>query len=130
MVTFVAQMKEWIRKIVRVLAAAALVTVGVKHFVQPDFFVRIVPQSLPAPLLLVWISGVFEIAGGIGLLVPRVRREAAIGVVLLLIAVFPANINMAMHPALGGSWPPWALWTRLPFQAVFIAIALWVSRGE
>jgi hypothetical protein len=48
--------------------------------------------------------------------------------VLLLIAVFPTNINMAMNPALGRSWPPWALYTRLPFQFVFIAIALWVSR--
>ena len=114
--------------VVRVLAAAAMVIVGVDHFVNPDFFTRIVPQALPSPLLLVQISGFFEITLGLGLLVPRVRRAAGIGLVLLLVAVFPANINMAMHPALGGSWPPWALYTRLPFQVVFIAIALWVSR--
>jgi uncharacterized membrane protein len=120
-------MKERIRRTVRVLAAAALVAVGVDHFVKPDFFTRIVPHSLPAPLLLVWISGFFEVIGGLGLLVPPVRRAAGIGLVLLFVAVFPANINMAMHPALGGSWPPWALYTRLPFQVVFIATALWVS---
>ena len=121
-------MKERVRKVVRVMAALAMIGVGIDHFVAPDFFVRIVPRLLPAPLVLVWVSGFFEVLGGAGLLVPRVRRAAGIGLVLLYIAVFPANINMCLHPELGGSIPLWALWLRLPFQLLFIALALWVSR--
>ncbi len=121
-----------VRAVVRVMAALAMIGVGIDHFVAPDFFVRIVPRVLvlfpAAPLLLVWVSGFFEALGGVGLLIPRVRRAAGIGLVLLYIAVFPANINMCLHPELGGSIPLWALWLRLPFQLVFIALALWVSR--
>jgi uncharacterized membrane protein len=120
--------RERARAIVRVIAAVAMIAVGIDHFVQPDFFVRIVPRVLPAPLLLVQVSGFFEALGGIGLLIPRTRRAAGIGLVLLYIAVFPANVNMVIHPELGGTIPLWALWARLPFQAVFIALALWVSR--
>jgi len=120
--------KERVRSVVRVMAALAMIGVGVDHFVAPDFFVRIVPRVLPAPLVLVWVSGFFEALGGLGLLIPRVRRAAGIGLVALYIAVFPANINMCIHPELGGSIPLWALWLRLPFQLVFIALALWVSR--
>ena len=121
-------MKERVRSVVRVMAALAMIAVGIDHFVAPDFFVRIVPRMLPAPLVLVWVSGFFEAAGGVGLLIPRTRRAAGIGLVLLYIAVFPANINMCIHPELGGSIPLWALWARLPLQLVFIALALWVSR--
>lgn len=120
--------KERVRSVVRVMAALAMIGVGIDHFVAPDFFVKIVPRVLPAPLVLVWVSGFFEVAGGAGLLIPRTRRAAGIGLVLLYIAVFPANINMCLHPELGGSIPLWALWLRLPFQLVFIALALWVSR--
>jgi uncharacterized membrane protein len=120
--------RERVRSVVRVIAALAMVAVGVDHFVAPDFFVRIVPRFLPAPLLLVWVSGFFEALGGVGLLIPRTRRAAGIGLVALYVAVFPANINMCVHPELGGSVPLWALWLRLPFQIVFIALALWVSR--
>jgi uncharacterized membrane protein len=121
-------MKERVRSVVRVMAALAMIGVGVDHFIAPDFFVKIVPRVLPAPLVLVWVSGFFEALGGVGLLIPRTRRAAGIGLVLLYIAVFPANINMCVHPELGGSIPLWALWLRLPFQLVFIALALWVSR--
>jgi uncharacterized membrane protein len=121
-------MKERVRSVIRVMAALAMIAVGIDHFVAPDFFVKIVPRVLPAPLVLVWVSGFFEALGGVGLLIPRTRRAAGIGLVLLYIAVFPANINMCMHPELGGSIPLWALWIRLPFQLVFIALALWVSR--
>jgi len=121
-------MKERVRNVVRVMVALAMIGVGIDHFVAPDFFVRIVPRALPAPLVLVWVSGFFEALGGVGLLIPRTRRAAGIGLVLLYIAVFPANINMCIHPELGGSVPLWALWLRLPFQLVFIALALWVSR--
>ena len=120
--------KKKVRKIVRVVAAVAMMAIGVDHFVHPDFFLNIVQKALPAPLALVLASGFFEVLGGLGLLIPRVRRAAGIGLMLLFIAVFPANINMVVHPELGGSLPVWALWARLPFQFVFIAVALWVSR--
>jgi uncharacterized membrane protein len=116
------------RVVARWLAALAMIAVGIDHFVQPAFFVRIVPRALPLPLVLVQVSGFFEVLGGVGLLVPKVRRAAGIGLVLLYVAVFPANINMVVHPELGGGIPLWALWARLPFQLVFIALALWVSR--
>jgi uncharacterized membrane protein len=105
-----------------------MITVGVLHFAIPGWFVSIVPAALAAPVVLVIVSGFFEILGGVGLLLPRTRRAASIGLVLLYIAVFPANINMVVHPALGHGIPEWLLWSRLPLQAVFIAWALYVGR--
>jgi uncharacterized membrane protein len=118
-------------QILRLLLAVAMVVVGVLHFVAPDGFVRIVPATLPAPLALVYVSGAFEIAGGVGLLIRPLRRAAAYGLIALYVAVFPANVNMAIHRIpLSGSTPPpaWILWLRLPFQAVFIAWAYRVRR--
>src|SRR4051812_49208535 len=99
--------------------------VGALHFVRPEAFVRIVPSALPAPLMLVYLSGAFEIAGGLGLLVARTRRLAAWGLIALYVAVFPANLNMALNdiPFGEGPTPPALLWLRLPFQLVFIAWA-------
>jgi uncharacterized membrane protein len=113
----------------RAVLASGMIGVGILHFVVPGFFVRIVPSALPAPLTLVLVSGVFEILGGVGLLVPRVRRAASFGLVLLYLAVFPANVNMTLHPEIGAGFgiPEWAVWARLPLQAVFIAWALWVG---
>jgi uncharacterized membrane protein len=120
------------RLILRVVLAAAMITIGIDHFVQPSFFVRIVPSILVPPgataLLLVQVSGFFEVLGGLGLLLSRVRQAAGVGLALLYVAVFPANVNMVIHPALGGDIPLWALWVRLPLQLVLIALALWVSR--
>ena len=76
------------------LLAIFMVAIGVLHFVRPKPFVRIVPKFLPAPLALVYISGFFEILGGIGLLIPETRAWAAWGLIALYIAVFPANIYM------------------------------------
>jgi uncharacterized membrane protein len=109
--------------------AAGMTIIGVLHFVAPAPFVSIVPSFLPAPYVLVIVSGFFEILGGVGLLVPRVRRAASFGLVALYLSVFPANINMVLHPELGQGLPLWSLWARLPFQVLFIAWALWVGRG-
>jgi uncharacterized membrane protein len=117
------------RKRLRVVLAVGMIAIGIGHFARPQAFVGIVPAFLPAPLLLVLVSGFFEVLGGAGLLVPRGRRAASVGLVLLYVAVFPANINMVVHPELGGGAPVWALWLRLPFQALFIAWALWAGGG-
>ena len=108
-----------------------MVAVGVLHFVSPGGFVKIVPAWLPAPLLLVLVSGFFEILGGLGLFVRRAHRLAAWGLIALYIAVFPANINMAIHGIQpdGTHIPVALLWARLPFQALFIGVVWWLSRS-
>ena len=79
------------------LCAASYIIVGVGHFTDPDPFVSIVPPYLPAPLLLVHISGFFEVLGGLGLLIPNTRRAAGWGILALLVAVYPANIHMLVN---------------------------------
>ena len=109
--------------------ALMMVGGGIMHFVAPRAYARTVPSFLPGPLMLVWVSGVFEILGGAGLLIPSTRLWAAWGLILLFLAIFPANVNMAVKRiGFGKKSPPaWALWARLPFQAVFIAWAWWVG---
>lgn len=122
-----------LKRAVTYLAGLAMVGVGVGHFANPDPFVRIVPDALPYPLALVYISGFFEILGGLGLFHPRTRRAAAWGLVALYVAVFPANINMAINEIQlteGGDLPVWAMWARLPLQAVFIGVAYWLTRPD
>ena len=97
------------------------------HFIVPAPYLRIMPPALPWPDALVAISGAAEIAGGIGLMIPSARSSAAIGLIALLIAVFPANIYMATAQIRfnGIAGEPWAQWLRLPLQA---AIIWWVWR--
>jgi uncharacterized membrane protein len=122
-------MERW-RGRSRVVLATFMVAIGMVHFVVPGPFVNIVPRALPAPLALVFVSGFFEVLGGVGLLMPRARRAASVGLVLLYVAVFPANVNMALHPELGQGIPAWALWGRLPLQVLFILWALWAGRPD
>ncbi len=120
-----------IENALRWVLGLAMIGIGVAHFVNPAPFVAIMPPYLPAHYELVLISGFFEIAGGIGLQVPQTRRAAAIGLVLLYVAVFPANVHMAMAgitPPGAPEIPRWAAWARLPFQLVLIAWAGWYAR--
>jgi uncharacterized membrane protein len=108
---------------IRLLAGPFFILAGAMHFIIPRAYQRIVPSYLPAHATLVYASGVAEIAGGIGLVSRTWRRPAGWWLIATLIAVFPANVEMARHPeeypkVPGGSK---ALWARLPFQAVFIA---------
>jgi uncharacterized membrane protein len=117
----------------KVVLAAAMVAVGIAHFVAPEGFVRIVPAFLPVPLILVYVSGFCEMAGGAGLLLPRTQRAAAWGLIALYVAVFPANINMAIHHIQMNDQTPMPvamMWLRLPFQALFIAWAFWFTRRD
>jgi uncharacterized membrane protein len=119
------------RPVLRVVLAVAMMSIGVAHFAMPGTFEAMVPAALPAHGLLVAVSGFFEILGGVGLLVPRTRRAASFGLVLLYLSVFPANVNMLLHPEQWPGIPVWSLWARLPFQVLFIAWALWVGKtGE
>ena len=120
-----------LKRIFRAISGLSMVAVGILHFASPSGFVKIVPAWLPAPLFLVLLSGFFEIAGGIGLFARRFHRAAAFGLIALYIAVFPANINMAIHDIqpVGAHIPVVLLWLRLPFQAAFIALAWWLSRS-
>jgi len=112
------------------ILALGMIAIGILHFAQPKPFIRIVPKFLPAPRALVYISGFFEIAGGIGLLLPATRVAAAWGLIALYIAVFPANVYMLTHDVSLNPKKPiprWALWARLPLQLVFIAWAYWFT---
>jgi len=118
--------KPWFK----ILLAVGMVGIGILHFVQPKPFIRIVPAWLHRfnPRALVLVSGFFEIAGGIGLLLPRTQQLAAWGLIALYVAVFPANVNMAVHRiSLNPKRPipTYLLWLRLPFQLLFIAWAWW-----
>ena len=115
--------------VLRVLFAAFFVVAGVTHFTNRDFFISIVPPYLPWPEMLVYVSGVVEIVLGVLLMVPATTQIAAWGLIALLIAVFPANIHMAMNPQLYPDTPLAALLIRLPVQGVLIAIAYWFTRG-
>lgn len=95
---------------------------GIAHFVKPRPFVEMIPENLPKRKEIVYASGVFEILGGLGLLFPPTRRLAAKGLVTLLYAVFPANLNMAIDNKINsGTVPRWLLWARLPLQFVMIS---------
>jgi uncharacterized membrane protein len=120
-------------KLSRLALAALFIGAGAMHFINPGPFVAIVPPFLPAPRLLVFVSGVAEIAGGVGLLWPRTRKLAALGLIALLVAVFPANIYGAVHGMQfrGAPVPTWLLWARLPLQPLLIAwvyFAGWKAR--
>jgi len=112
------------------LAAAFFVMAGVGHFTNAEFFVSIMPPYLPAHLALVYLSGVFEILGGLGILLAATRRAAAIGLLALLVAVYPANIHMAVHPELFPEMSPGLLYARLPLQFVFMLWVWWATRSE
>ena len=103
---------------------------GVMHFVKPDFYEAIMPDYLPAHRELVYASGVAEIAGGLGTLHPRTRRVASWWSIATLLAVFPANVDMALHPEQYKDVPGGAvaLYARLPLQALFIAWAYAAGR--
>jgi uncharacterized membrane protein len=105
----------------RRLTGAAFVGTGLLHFVKPRYYEAIMPDYLPAHRELVLASGAAEVAGGAGLLAARTQRAGGWWMIATLIAIFPANVHMALHPERYPRIPPWALWLRLPLQAVFIA---------
>ncbi len=110
------------------LLATFFIVAGIAHFVRPGPYIGIMPDWVPAHALMVALSGAAEIAGGLGVLFTGTRRVAGIGLILLLIAVFPANIQMLLNGTHDAK--PWwymaALWLRLPLQPLMIR---WVARA-
>lgn len=109
------------------LLAMVMVTAGTMHFINTDFYLRIMPPYLPLHRELVYLSGFFEVALGLLLLVPSFSRLAAWGIIALLIAVFPANIYVYQNQQLFPGSPMLHL-LRLPLQAVFILWSYWHTR--
>jgi uncharacterized membrane protein len=103
-------------------AAFAFLFTGVSHFANPARFIEMMPPFIPAHAEMVMISGAAEIAGAVGLMIPATRRAAGIGLLALLIAVFPANVYVAMAGKTIEGMPSssWYYWVRLPFQYVYI----------
>ena len=116
------------RKLVLFGLSAFFIYFGVDHFINPDFYLSIMPPSFPLHEEAVYISGFFEIAGGIGVLIPRFRKIAGWGLVALLIAVYPANIYMAISPEAFPDIPIEMLYFRLALQFLFFYWAYSVTR--
>lgn len=106
-----------------------LVFTGISHFTfMKEDFVRMMPPSIPQPRAMVYFTGVCEIAGAIGLLIPDFRRAAAYALVAFFVAVLPANIHAARAGVTLRGRPATNLWLRIPMQILFIAIAVWSAR--
>ena len=119
-----------IKSFLIIISSIFYVIVGIKHFIEPEYFLSIVPPYLPYHLELVYISGLFEILFGLLILFPKYRYYGAIGLILLVVAVFPANIYLAQskeaQEAIGATQEI-ATW-RLPIQGVLIWIAYFIRR--
>ena len=118
-----------LKGILRGFLAANFVAIGVAHFVRPEPFVAIMPPYLPLHLELVYLSGLFEILGGLGLIVSPTRKYAAWGLIALLIAVYPANIHMLVNEVYIEGLPKskLMLWLRMPVQFVLMFLVAWSS---
>ncbi|MFT4946505.1 MAG: putative membrane protein [Natronomonas sp.] len=100
------------------------IVAGILHFANPAFYLQIMPPFLPAPLALVYLSGIAEIVVGVGVLIPQTRHYAALATVALLVAIYPANIYMAVSGVMGSEIVRWG---RLPLQGVLVLWALWYT---
>ena len=120
---------ETFKFITKVIFGLVFIAAGANHFINPKFYLSMMPPYLPWPYRLVILSGVAEVALGVGLLIPQTSQYAAWGLIFLLIAVFPANIHMATNPEVFPTIPSLMLWLRLPLQGVLILWAYWYTRG-
>ena len=106
------------------------ISVGISHFTDPNWFLQIVPPYLPYKLELVYISGFLEIILGIMLIIPSIRSYAGWGLIMLLIAVYPANIYLAQTNGAAMKTSSIVAWGRLPFQFLFIYLAFWHTQTK
>lgn len=118
------------RKIVLLSLAIFFIYFGTDHFTNPDFYLSIMPPSFPLHHEAVYISGLFEIIGGVGILIYRFRKIAGWGLFALVIAVYPANIYMAITPSAFPDIPIFILYFRLGLQFIFLYWAYTITRKE
>ena len=118
----------WWKKLVLFGLSAFFIYTGIHHFVNPDFYLSIMPPAFPLHAEAVYISGFFEVVGGVCVLIPRLRKIAGWGLVALLVAVYPANIYMAITPEAFPDIHVALLYVRLVFQFVFFYWAFSVTR--
>ena len=120
------------RRIALLLLSAFWTFGGVNHFLNPAFYVAIMPPYFPAHLELVYLTGILEIAGGVGVLLPATRKLAAWGLVGLLLAFMPVHIHMIANSEIfvAQGVPYWALWARLPIQVLFLVWVWWATRPD
>ena len=112
------------------IIAVFFIAGGIAHFVVTDSYIAAMPDYLGYHKEFIIISGVFEILGAIGILVPQTRLLAGYGLVALIIAVYPANINMALHPEKYTDISELFLYIRLPFQFLFMWFVWWAIAPE
>ena len=117
----------WHDSILWALSVMILFTASAHFTSLKEDLIKMVPEQFPFPRQIVFVTGILEILGAIGLLIPQVRTAAGICLAILFVAMFPANIKAAIKkvPLRGQSATP--LWLRLPMQVLFIALALWVA---
>ncbi len=108
------------------LLAVFFTLAGLNHFLNPGTYLGLMPAYLPWHRELILVSGAAEMAGGLAVLVLRLRTLAGWGLIALLVAIFPANLHVALHGWEGVPIPAWVLWARLPVQGLFIGWVWWV----
>ena len=112
------------------LLSVLFVAAGINHFLSSGIYLRITPDYFPWPLALVYVSGFFEVLGGVGVAIPCLRRAAGYGLIALLVALFPANVDMVLNADDFPSIPYWVLVARLPLQGILIAWVWWSAVKE
>jgi len=119
-----------VKLIIIYLMGISYMLVGTTHFLYPSFFLKIMPPYFPIRLELVYLSGIFECVLGFFLFFPKTRKLASWGLIALLIAVFPANINLAQSEEAQQALEISSIMAvvRLPFQFLFIGIAFWFTK--
>jgi uncharacterized membrane protein len=119
---------SWVHLVLLIALSLLFINIGIDHFVNPDFYRNIMPAYLPMHTEAIYISGFFEILGGVAILFPKLRSMAGWGLVLLLIVVFPVNIHMAVNPDLFPDIPLSFLYIRLALQFIIIYWTYFTTR--
>jgi uncharacterized membrane protein len=121
----VGSLRNW-ETAIRVGLAVMLLFTAAAHFnsMRPDL-IRMVPPEVPNPALMVTLTGICEVLGAVGLLVPRTRRVTAAALIVFLIAVLPANVHAAREELMVGGAAATPLWPRVALQLMFIGLVWW-----
>ena len=123
------QMNSKIKPFSIIIMSLFYIIAGINHFINPVWYIRIVPPILPFKIIIVYITGILEIVLGSLLFFPNTRFIAGWGLVILLFAIYPANIYVALTNGEAMDTTPIIAWGRLPFQFALIALAHWHSKA-